>query len=146
MNVWRRVYRYGLLVVLLTMASACAPQADDDLAIELRWNGNADLDLMVTVPNGQRITYANPMAGGGTLTTDGQGFCAENGGPSEERITFPGQAERGEYYVTVSYSLACGEPLPITWELTVHNGHEIIHRTGELLPGESVPVGRFLRG
>jgi hypothetical protein len=63
MNVWRGVYRYGLLLVLLVMASACAPQSNDDLAIELRWSGNADLDLMVTVPNGQRITYANPMAG-----------------------------------------------------------------------------------
>ncbi len=110
MNVWQRVYRYGLLAALLMLAAACAPQADDGLAVELRWSGNADLDLMVTVPNGQRITYANPTAGGGTLTADGQGFCAENGGPSEERITFPGEAERGEYYVTVSYSLACGDP------------------------------------
>jgi len=59
-----------------------------DLMLILRWVGSADLDLMVTGPNGEVCSYRNRM------TTDGARFTHDDPGSATD-----GSASRYEQYV-----------------------------------------------
>lgn len=56
------------------MASAIAEAKRRDLVVELTWDGNADLDLIVEEPLGTICSFETPRtAGGGILVHDGYG-------------------------------------------------------------------------
>ena len=134
-------------VVLAGLSLGALNPQPADFSVELTWQGSADLDLVVTTPSGYRISYANQAAGGGTLEADTNGYCVHAVQAPLERVTFPlaGSAP-GEYYVTINYALPCGEDgNPVQWHLTVRSGEEVTERSGEVVLGQSLPIGRFLR-
>jgi len=59
-----------------------------DLMLILRWVGSADLDLLVTQPNGEQCNYQN------RITTDGGRFTHDDAGSGSE-----GNAKRFEQYI-----------------------------------------------
>jgi hypothetical protein len=143
--------QFGLLVlvgVLLLGTAVCSglTAQDYEFSVELRWQGDADLDLIVTTPGGERLDYANPTVNGGTLVADANGFCNGESSTMVEQVVFPGDVvQDGAYFITVSYVFACEQqPEPISWEVVVRNGTEVVEHAGVLHPGQSMPVGRFV--
>ena len=123
-------------VVLAGLSLGALNPQPADFSVELTWQGSADLDLVVTTPSGYRISYANQAADGGTLEADTNGYC----------VRPPAGSAPGEYYVTINYALPCGEDgNPVQWHLTVRSGEEVTERSGEVVLGQSLPIGRFLR-
>lgn len=74
-----------------------------DVQVTLEWGSSADLDLAVTDPTGEQISFSNPgpSATGGQLDVDSNVGCNETG--SVENIFWPpGQAPGGDYVVEVN--------------------------------------------
>ncbi len=145
----RLVQRVSLIVLLLTLAFLSIGGVvgrPSDLVVELTWEGAADLDLVVTAPSGYRVSYLTPSISGGTLIADSNRFCAPSP-DSQELVVFPWREQpTGEFFVTINYALACGmESEPVRWRLTIRSGEEVVEKSGEVMPGESLPVGRFVR-
>jgi hypothetical protein len=139
----------GLLAIMLGLGNmpvgASTLNATEDVSVELSWASSADLDLIVTTPDGQLITYSSPTAGGGTLVADANGFCHNDGSaaPVEQVVLPSGIALSGQYHITVSYALVCGDAVPVEWELVIRNGGNLSHYSGQLVPGETAPVESF---
>ena len=144
-------YRSVLIVIfvaLVGLSLGALNEQASDFAVELTWQGSADLDLVVTTPSGYRISYANQTAGGGTLQADTHGYCVDALQQPVERVTFPAtDSASGEYFVSINYALPCGEDgSAVRWHLTVHSGGAVTERSGEVILGQSLPIGRFARG
>ncbi|MGH9138690.1 MAG: DUF6777 domain-containing protein, partial [Acidimicrobiales bacterium] len=81
-----------------------------DVQVTLEWDSPADLDLAVTEPGGERISFGNrgPTATGGQLDRDSNVGCVDNG--SVENVFWPeGQAPSGPYLVEVTgFDVSCG--------------------------------------
>ena len=74
-----------------------------DVQVTLEWNSDADLDLAVTDPTGERIAFGNtgPTATGGELDVDSNIGCTDDG--SIENIFWPPSgAPAGDYLVEVT--------------------------------------------
>jgi hypothetical protein len=74
-----------------------------DVQVTLEWDSNADLDLAVTDPTGEEVSFSNsgPTATGGELDVDSNVGCDDEG--SVENIFWPpGQAPAGEYTASVT--------------------------------------------
>ena len=74
-----------------------------DVQITLEWDSNADLDLAVTEPSGERLFLNNtgPTATGGELDVDSNVECVDDG--SIENVFWPtDQAPAGTYTVEVN--------------------------------------------
>jgi hypothetical protein len=96
----------------------------------LRWEGGADLDLIVRDPagaQGERFTSAN----------DG---CANYAAEPVEHVYWPTDAPQGAYEVVVWHRDACTSPeraAPVAFELTVTVGSvQVASVRGTLEPGE----------
>ena len=83
-----------------------------DVQVTVEWGSNADLDLAVTDPTGERISFGNsgPTATGGQLDVDSNVGC-EGDGSIENVFWPPGQAPSGTYTVEVDgfQVESCGE-------------------------------------
>lgn len=136
----------AVFIVLVGLSLGALNEQPSDFAIELSWQGAADLDLVVTTPSGYRISYANQTVGGGTLQADTNGYCVHAVQQPVERVMFPAAGSTpGEYFVTINYALPCGEDgTPVRWHLTVRSGTGVTERSGEVILGQSLPIGRFL--
>jgi hypothetical protein len=81
-----------------------------DVQVTLEWNSPADLDLAVTDPTGDTISFSNsgPTATGGQLDVDSNVGCVDNG--SVENVFWPpGQAPTGAYTAVVTgFNTSCG--------------------------------------
>jgi hypothetical protein len=76
-----------------------------DVQITLEWFSNADLDLAVTDPTGEQISFSNrgPTATGGQLDVDSNIGCPEGVNSGVENIFWPpGGAPAGSYLVEVT--------------------------------------------
>jgi hypothetical protein len=74
-----------------------------DVQVTLEWDSNADLDLGVTDPTGDEVSFSNdgPTATGGQLDVDSNIGCEDEG--SVENIFWPpGQAPAGQYTASVT--------------------------------------------
>jgi hypothetical protein len=71
--------------------------------ISLAWGVVTDLDLHVRVPNGEWISYQNPITGYGQLDVDDcvAGSCINQDGTHVENIFLDANAPRGVYGVRV---------------------------------------------
>ncbi|NJO41251.1 MAG: hypothetical protein HC865_11525 [Cyanobacteria bacterium RU_5_0] len=114
-----------------------------DIQVTLRWATTDDLDLAVTDPDGENVTYFNrAISSGGQLDVDANAGCAEqNSTPIENIFWPPSQAPQGNYTVTVSlYSRCQGSgSIPFTLTLLVQGTTQTF--TGTL--DESNPVATF---
>ena len=105
-----------------TTVSASEPQlGTGDIQATLRWSTSDDLDLAVTDPSGNTVTFFNPtVSSGGQLDVDANAGC---GSPSQtpiENIFWPtGQAPQGSYSVSVNLFARCQGTGPISFNLTL---------------------------
>lgn|GEM_PF-6733567 len=85
--------------------------AASDLAVLVRWNALADVDLHVTDPKGVEVYFGRTSSPeGGRLDLDSNPACNFDG-VNQEVITWPlGRAPTGEYKVSVYYWSDCGVP------------------------------------
>jgi len=93
-----------------------------ELQATLRWYSTADLDLSVTDPRGETISYGSPSSStGGTLDVDANSGCSNMTSVPAENIFWPsGSARVGDYKITVTYYESCaGGEGPQPFDVTV---------------------------
>ena len=76
-----------------------------DVQVTLEWGSNADLDLAVTEPNGERLSFGSrgPTSTGGQLDVDSNVGCPSDTRSGVENVFWPpGQAPSGSYTVEVT--------------------------------------------
>lgn len=104
-----------------------------DVQVTLRWATSDDLDLSVTDPNGQAVSFFSPAVGsGGQLDADANAGCLEQSPEPIENVFWPPtQAPAGNYTITVSLFQSCtnGEPVPFTVTLLVQGNTETLTGT-----------------
>lgn len=114
----------------LTLDVVEAPVEVDPLVITLRWEGSADLDLRVVLPDGTELGPRNPsafvrgaMGDAGTfrdaarLEVDAQAGCARASRP-RERARWPTAPPLGRYVVRVDTFSLCGDAAA-PWRVTI---------------------------
>jgi hypothetical protein len=117
-----------------------------DVQVTLRWQGDADLDLHVVDPNGEKIWFANKeSSSGGILDVDANGACEGLPRPVENVYWPTGEAPNGSYAVSVVYYQSCGENAPTDYEVTITLDGEVVDviRAQMSLEGEEHPVTVF---
>ena len=105
-----------------------------DIQVTLRWTSTDDLDLAVTDPSGQVVTYFNPnIPSGGQLDVDANAACSGDGSSPIENIFWPpSRAPQGNYSVEVNLFTRCGGgsgPIPFTLTLLVQGNTETLQGT-----------------
>lgn len=118
-----------------------------DVQVTLRWGSTDDLDLAVSDPVGETISYTSPSSSsGGQLDVDAHAGCA--GGPGVENVFWPeGRAPPGEYVVAVTYFSTCdGGSASASFTVTVNvDGRPPETIGGTVTSGETQEVHRFTR-
>lgn len=113
------------LTVLMPPAGEMAPPDENlgtgDVQITLRWWSTVDLDLAVTDPAGETVSFSyRTSTSGGRLDRDANYPCdTATSGPVENVFWPPGGAPAGAYRVTVTYQSSCGDLGPQAYELIV---------------------------
>lgn len=120
-----------LLITLSLVALGCdssvnpGPGTDEPdvlpVEVKLTWDNEADLDLMVTEPSGERIWFGSPnSSSGGRLDGD------DRDGEGPETITWPaGRAPAGVYAIRVHHF---DGPSPSDYTVRVsHSGQTETH-------------------
>lgn len=95
-----------------------------DIQVTLRWTSSDDLDLAVTDPQGQTVTFFNrEVPSGGQLDVDANAGCSNETTSPIENIFWPSsQAPQGAYQVEVNLYSRCQQPrgtIPFTLTLLV---------------------------
>jgi hypothetical protein len=93
-----------------------------DVQVTLRWDTSDDVDLFVTDPAGETVSYGNPsVSSGGQLDVDANAFCEIRMSAPVENIFWPtGGAPTGSYSAYVVLSIPCGStPTPVSYSLTI---------------------------
>ncbi|NJL22450.1 MAG: hypothetical protein HC895_19200 [Leptolyngbyaceae cyanobacterium SM1_3_5] len=107
------------------LATAEAPTlGTGDIQVTLRWTTSDDLDLAVSDPQGQTVTYFNrQVQSGGQLDVDANAGCSSSTTSPIENIFWPpSQAPQGNYQVVVNLFTRCqpsSSPIPFTLTLLV---------------------------
>ena len=109
--------------------------------VALKWSGPADLDLNVTCPNGQRISFNHPSACGGQLDVDMNYKGARSDDPIENIVFSDGSGSAGQYVVGVihsGYQNVRGSSDPVPFEIIIlYKGQEVRRVSGEIGPKRS---------
>jgi hypothetical protein len=94
--------------------------------VSLRWSSTADLDLSVTDPHGEAVSFSHRQAAsGGKLDVDANAACHNPTSTPVENVIWPSRAPDGTYTVTVTYYTSCGNPPPAFNVTALINGHEV---------------------
>ncbi|HSM02545.1 MAG TPA: FecR domain-containing protein [Acidimicrobiia bacterium] len=106
--------------------------ATGDIQVTLDWAAFVDLDLYVTDPDGETVSWQNVgSTSGGRLDRDGYAACTTDE-PPPENIVWDVTAPPGDYLVGVTVYDMCDQP-SVDFELTVRIGGEIVlSETGTL--------------
>jgi len=117
----------GAPEVLNGIDDNCNGQVDEGFVmsgavqITLGWNTGADIDLYVTDPNNETISYSHTRSGsGGHLDRDARGACTN--GQTTENVYWPsGTSPRGTYQVAVHHFSGCNAAgtTPVTLSIMV---------------------------
>ncbi len=111
-----------------------------DVQVTLRWSGGSDVDLHVTDPSGEEISFSSPTSSsGGQLDVDCiPGSTCADSGPHVENIFWPtGTAPSGSYS---AFARNLGDTTDFTLTVLV-GGEEITSDSGTLSSGtDSTPV------
>ncbi len=100
-----------------------------DIEVTLTWNTNADLQLLVRDPFGDAVyDDAESVRSGGLLTATGNRNCATTlTPPPVYHIYWPsGTLDIGSYEIEIWYQSECGDTRPVTFNLFVVVGGELI--------------------
>ncbi|MBW2463744.1 MAG: DUF2135 domain-containing protein, partial [Deltaproteobacteria bacterium] len=101
-----------------------------NIQITLAWEGGADIDLYVTDPAGEVVSYRNTqVASGGHLDHDGRGACRANDqGNTVENVYWASpNPPAGNYQVELHYYGECNSNAgPTTATVSVSVGGQII--------------------
>lgn len=97
--------------------------ATGDVRVTLRWADTADIDLSVTDPTGETVSYGNrAVSSGGTLDVDANAPCDTAISTPAENIIWPDTAPDGRYVITVNLYNPCTSADAHPFELTVFIG------------------------
>jgi hypothetical protein len=110
-----------------------------DVQVTLRWGSTADLDLAVTDPLGETVSFnQTTVSSGGQLDVDANASCL--GDPPVENVFWPaGSAPSGSYTATVTYFGECNGEGPQGFSLTVVvDGRTVVDVSDTLFPEESL--------
>ena len=109
-----------------------------DVQVTLQWSTPVDLDLYVTDPAGDEVSYQNTsVPSGGVLDVDARRSCQATP-ETVENIVWTGTAPRGDYGIRVNYYTACDQG-PADYTVTLRRGGEVVETwTGTLSYSESV--------
>jgi hypothetical protein len=115
-----------------------------DIQVTLRWATADDLDLAVTDPQNQTVTYANTsVPSGGQLDVDANAGCGGTTQTPIENIFWPpAQAPQGSYQVEVNLFTRCQAPtgsIPFTLTLLVQGETQTLTGTVD----DQNPIARF---
>lgn len=104
-----------------------------DIQVTLSWNTSDDLDLSVTDPGGEVVSFFTPTTGsGGQLDVDANAGCFEQSPTPIENVFWPiAQAPEGDYIITVNLFQPCagGESIAFTVTLLVQGNTETLRGT-----------------
>lgn len=94
-----------------------------DVRVTLRWSTVADLDLSVTDPTGETVSYGTrEVSSGGVLDVDANASCGNATAAPAENIIWPDTAPDGRYVVTVNLYNPCETGEVQSFELTAYIG------------------------
>ena len=110
----------GELIIRTIGATPDTPDlATGDVRVTLRWSDVADIDLSVTDPLGETVSYGNSsVSSGGALDVDANSSCSEPTASPAENIIWSSDAPRGSYVVTVNLYSSCEAGDSHPFELT----------------------------
>jgi hypothetical protein len=114
-----------------------------DVQVTLRWWSVVDLDLSVTDPAGDLVSFSTrTVASGGQLDRDANYPCDTATASPVENVFWPsGGAPPGSYQATVTYRTGCETQGPQEYELTVRLNGEVIRRDRSTIePGQQVTI------
>lgn len=118
--------RGGQLFDLSSMCPSAVQVADTpelgtgDIQVTLRWTSTDDLDLYVTDPSGQVVSYMNTsVPSGGQLDVDANAGCGgTTQSPIENIFWPPSEAPEGQYTIAVNLFSRCASgAAPISFEV-----------------------------
>ena len=118
------------------------------IQVTASWDTGADIDLYVTGPLGDTLSFQRPSTpSGARVDHSGRGDCSDMPNPQIENIRWVGQRPAGGIYeVELHYWGECitsGGPTNVTFSVAV--GREIAGQyVQSLLPGERIRVVRFV--
>ncbi len=107
-----------------------------DVQVTLRWNTIDDLDLFVTDPAGDTVSYVAPfIPSGGQLDVDANAACGEplSRTPVENIFWPTGESPAGDFVVSVNIFARCrstNTPIPFTLSVLIKG--EVIEFNGVL--------------
>ncbi len=122
--------------------------ASGQIQITLAWAGGADIDMYVTDPAGETISYSHTQAAsGGHLDQDARGACRPNQPNNTIENVFwnSPQPPSGSYQVALHYWGECNSNAgPTTTTLSIAVGGQIIGAYNyTLAPNQRVTVATF---
>jgi len=123
------------LAALIPPAGEMVPPDEDlgtgDVQITLRWWSTVDLDLLVTDPAGETVSFSyRTSASGGQLDRDANYPCDTATSEPVENVFWPaGGAPAGAYRVTVTYQSSCGDLGSQAYELIVRLDGEVAEQS-----------------
>jgi hypothetical protein len=100
-----------------------------DVQVTLRWSAPVDLDLHVTDPYGEEISFTSPSSSsGGILDVDANGGCNSMMASPVENIYWPtGGAPSGKYQVSVVYYTNCSFSGPVDFTVTIKQNNQVVN-------------------
>ncbi len=133
---------------VVSVVECTGPPGTGDVQVTLTWGATADLDLIVTDPEGNEVAYYNTTSPtGGSLDVDANAYCnAPLTTSPVENIFWPaGTAPNGTYSVVVLYSLQCNAEGTVSYTVTVTVDGNTETFTGSISPDNFVSVTEFTR-
>jgi hypothetical protein len=100
-----------------------------DVQVTLRWDAPVDLDLHVTDPSGEEISFTHPNSNsGGNLDVDANPNCDSMVSNPVENVFWPyGSAPTGQYQVSVAYFSNCNYSGPVNYEVTIKQNNQVVN-------------------
>jgi len=99
-----------------------------DVQVTLRWDAPVDLDLHVTDPSGEEISFTHSYSNsGGNLDVDANPNCDSMVANPVENVFWPfGGAPAGQYQVSVVYFSNCNYSGPVNYEITLKQNNQVV--------------------
>ncbi len=100
-----------------------------DVQVTLRWDAPVDLDLHVTDPYGEEISFLHIRSNsGGFLDVDANSNCGSMMAYPVENVFWQyGGAPTGQYQVSVVYFTNCNYSGPINYEITIKQDNQVVN-------------------